>query len=493
LGDDDDISGGYLLEVDGFKDGNYFTTSRYKAPVRIHYPDEDEIAYPQHSYIRNYVNNFETRLADANFTDPEEGYRALVDTASLIDWYICTEVSANIDGFFSTYFYKEQADPKLYWGPLWDYDIAYNNDHRIRSEQGLYSTEQAMMADIAYSGSKSWVNRMWDDPWFQRAVYHRYTELLDRGLVNHMQHYIDSLQVLLSQSQELNYQRWGIGSKVYHEMVLYSSYDQYVIDLKNFIDSHCDYLLQAFAERKPPEPFVAGEFYYRFVNPRTGKAIDGSDTNAAQSAAEDGRESVDWLLVRLGDYYQLINRSTGLALNDPTVGEVGPTTNVGTTLNTAAPDPTDSRQLWMLVTQGNNRLYNLINVYTQHVANLQGGSQAEGTPILSYTNDDRNGQSQNRLWRIVEGESLPADVSAVSTVEPAEYALAYNPGTRRLHFGSATPEALTFTVSVTSLSGAAVATFTAADGYTLPAVPAGVYIVSWTVGGKRRSAKFTIR
>ena len=308
-----------------------------------------------------------------------------------------------------------------------------------------------------------------------------------------MQQYIDSLQVLLSQSQELNYQKWGIRSMVYHEMVLYSSYDQYIIDLKDFINSHCDYLLQAFAGRKPPEPFVAGEFYYRFVNPRTGKAIDGSNTDAIHSAAEDGRESVDWLLVKLNDYYQLINRSTGLALNDPTVGEVGPTTNVGTTLNTATPDPTDSRQLWMLVTQGNNGLYNLINVYSQHVVNLQGGSQADGTPILSYTNDDRNGQSQNRLWRIVEGEPLPADVSAVSTVEPAEYALAYNPDTRRLHFGSATPEALTFTVSVTSLSGAAVATFTAADGYTLPAVPAGVYIVSWTVGGKRRSAKFTIR
>ena len=489
LGEDDDITGGYLLEVDGFKDGNYFNTQRYRAPVRIHYPDEDEIDVRQRNYIRNYVNDFDARLADANFADPEEGYRAMVDTTSLIDWYICTEVSANIDGFFSTYFYKDQADPKLYWGPLWDYDIAYNNDQRVRSEHWLNSTDQSMMADIAYSGSKDWVNRMWEDPWFQRAVYRRYTELTGRGLVDHMQQYIDSLHVLLSQSQELNYQKWGISTKVYHEMVLYSSYDQYVYDLKSFIDSHCDYLLQAFAGRRPPEPFSAGNFYYRLVNAGTGKAIDGDATQNAPY----GNESVDWILVRHDDYYQFINRSTGMALNDPTVGEVGPTTNVGTKLNTAPPDPTDSRQLWMLVAQGNSGFHNLVNVYTQHVANLQGGSQTDGVPILSYTNDSRNGQSKNRLWLIVEGEPLPADVSAITATEPAEYALAYNPATRRLHFGSATPEVLNFTVSITTLGGVNVATFTAADGYTLTTAPSGVYIVSWTVGGKHRSTKLVIR
>ncbi len=36
---------------------------------------------------------------------------------------------------------------------------------------------------MANAGSKDWVNRMWDDPWFQRALYRRYTELTDRGLV----------------------------------------------------------------------------------------------------------------------------------------------------------------------------------------------------------------------------------------------------------------------------------------------------------------------
>ena len=90
------------------------------------------------------------------------------------------------------------------------------------------------------------VTRMWEDPWFQKAVYTRYKELLDSGLVDFMQANVDSLSALLSQSQELNYQRWGINRKMYHEVVLYSSYDQYISDLKSFITEHCNYLLNAF-------------------------------------------------------------------------------------------------------------------------------------------------------------------------------------------------------------------------------------------------------
>ena len=255
LADDDDISGGYLLEVDGFKDGNCFTTLYYQAPVRIHYPEDEEISARQTAYIRNYISQtFERALRSNDFTDAEKGYRAYVDTASLIDWYICTEVSANLDGFYSTYFYKEKDNPRLFWGPLWDYDIAYNNDYRVQWEKGYSSSVRTLMSDIAYNGSRAWVNRMWQDPWFQKAVYQRYEQLLDEGLVDYLQGKVDSLQALLVQSQELNYEKWGISRRMYHEVVLFSSYDQYVSDLKTFIYEHCNYLQEAFASRKPDEP-----------------------------------------------------------------------------------------------------------------------------------------------------------------------------------------------------------------------------------------------
>lgn len=492
LGQNDNITGGYLLEVDGFHDGNWFNTTTYRAPVRIHYPEDDEIEERQTIFIKNQVNNFERLLASDNFADSLRGYRACVDTATLIDWYICTEVSANIDGFYSTYFYKDQSNPRFYWGPLWDYDIAYNNDERVRSEQQLSSSVRSLMVDIAYSGSRSWVRRMWEDEWFQKSVYNRFKQLMDDGLVEYMQNTVDSLQDVLSLSQEMNYAKWGINRKMYHEMVLYSSYEQYVSDLKNFIADHCAFLLQAFADRKPLEPtppFEPQDYYYHIVNAKTMKAMDVTGTNVVQNTDDRTKERQDWMVRKVGKSFMLINHGMDMALNDPTTGSVGPTENVGTQLNVAATNEEKSCQLWKLIPQGTVGYYNLENVHTQHVANLHGGNAADNTPVVSYTNDSRNSSSMNRLWYLVPNGPLSPEDSGIESIEPEYYALAYNPQTHFLHFGSETPEALTFTVQVHSAKGILIGTFTASEGFSLQNQPKGMYIVSWKAGRKTRKLK----
>lgn len=485
--DTSDITGGYLLEVDGFNDGNCFTTSKYSVPVRIHYPDEDDIVASQNLYIRSYIASFESALASSTYADAEKGYRAWVDSLSLADWYICTELSANIDGFYSTYFYKDQNDPLLYWGPLWDYDIAYNNDSR---KPGTATT---LMVDYGYGQTREWMNRMWTDPWFAKLINRRYNELLDLGIVDYLHHKIDSIDNLLEESQQLNYQKWGISRRMYHEIVLYSSYDQYVADLKSFISEHAQWLKTAFADKKPAEPtppFVPGNSYYRLTNVGSAKALDISGSLIVQYSNTPSRESQEWYIKPVGDYFQLINRTGDLALNDPTVGDVGPTVNVGTQLNVAAPDDADPRQLWDLLPQGTAGHYNLMNKYTQHVANLSGGSSNDNASILSYTNDGRNSTSKNRLWRIIPGGELPESITGITDIEPEEYALAYNRVTQRLHFGSETPQRLNFKVSVYTAGGTKVADFIAADGYDMSPSPSGVYIVRWTAGGNSRSVKF---
>ena len=510
---DTDISGGYLLEVDGFKDGNCFYSSTFSAPVRIHYPEDDEIDSKQTAYIRDFINNkFEKALTSANFDDPEVGYKAYVDTTSLLDWYICTEVSANIDGFFSTYFYKEQGNDHLFWGPLWDYDIAYNNDHRVQNDMGHSSSVNKLMVDIAYTGSKAWVIRMWKDPWFKKAVYRRYQELLNQGLVDYMHAKVDSLSNLLQQSQELNYEIWGINRKMYHEVVLYSSYDQYVRDLKVFITQHCDFLTEAFASRLPEEPtppFKPENYYYHIVNAKTQKAADLDGERVVQLVNNNEKESQDWEIQSLGSHFRLLNRLTGKALNDPTEGEVGPTTNVGTQLNIAEPDEHNERQQWDIIAQGNEGYYNLLNVYTQHIVNLTGGSSDDYTALLSYTNDEKNSTSTNRLWYLKKNGELPEvpDTIPVDTIpndtipdpepdgiaqhkEPAAYALAYNPQTKVLHFGAEDRSELTFTVRIFSANGKLVGTFTANSEFPMTAQPTGIYIATWNVGGKTRSVKF---
>lgn len=496
LTDDSDITGGYLLEVDGFMDGNYFTTSRYAVPIRIHYPDEEEIASGQNTYIRNYMRDFETVLSGSSFADAEKGYRRWVDSVSLANWFIATEVSGNIDGYYSTYFYKDRQDSLLYWGPLWDYDIAYNNDSRIQN------TETKLMTNDGYGKTKEWLNRMWEDPWFARLVNRRFQQAVEDGLEDYMYRQIDSLVLLLDESQQLNYQKWGISTRMYHEIVLYSSYEQYIRQLKSFIKAHIAYLQTAFPDKRPAEPtppFTAGNYYYRITNANTGMSIDTySKTGQAGDlvcswTSTDDQPSQLWHIVPMGDYFMLLNRDGGMALNDPTTGTVTATTNTGTQLNTAVPDTEDDRQLWILTPQGTAGYYNLTNKYTQHTANLSGGGWNNGTGILSYTTDSRNASSTNRLWYINAVEEVEEDVDAIASTEPDDYALAYNPQSKTLHFGSETPEQLTFTAGIYSTNGKMVRQFRASAVCPVGDLPKGIYIIMWNTGKATRSTKVVIQ
>ena len=481
----DDISGGYLLETDGFMDGNSFRTAIYDAPVRIHYPDDEDIIARQTAYVKQHIARFESALSSSSFTDPETGYRAFVDTASLVDWYICTELTANIDGFYSTYFYKERGDDRLFFGPLWDYDIAYNNDSRYPS------TLRLLMADEAYSGSKAWVQRMWQDPWFQRRVCDRFEELLAAGIEDFLLAKTDSLAALLSASQALNYQKWGIDVRMYHEIVLYNSYERYISDLKSFIRTRCAFLSEAFEGRRPPDPFVPEDCYYRILGSGPKIPVGLSGTGVVQLTPATTDESRFWELQPLPDgRFFLVNAATSLALTDPTVGETTPTTNVGTPLTVAAPDADDPRQQWEIVPQGREGRFNLLNVHTQHIANLSGGSYAEGTPLLSYTNDGRNATSSNRLFLLEPDRDRPLSIFSPRASESADYALAYDPFTRELHFGADDAAALGFTARVFDLSGRPVGSFRSDERFSMASMPAGVYVVVWQHGGRTHAVKF---
>ncbi|MBP3214493.1 MAG: CotH kinase family protein [Bacteroidaceae bacterium] len=502
LTDESDITGGYLLEVDGFKDGNYFTTNRYGVPVTIHYPEDDEIVESQNSYIRQYINDFETVLASDDFADAENGYRSWVDSTSLANWFVATEVSGNVDGYWSSYFYKDQQDPLLYFGPLWDYDIAYNNDYRT-DRLGTSNTERQLMTDAGYGATKNWLNRMWQDPWFGRLVNRRLTEVVEAGLEEYMYKQIDSISALLQESQALNYQKWDINRRVLRERILYSSYDQYVADLKTYLAIHIPYLQTAFVNKKvaePTPPFEAGDYYYTISNADNGRVFDiYNGTGRAGDLicswqATTTRLSQQWEFVPVGDYFMIINRNDGMALNDPTSGTSTATTNVGTQLNTAAPNANSDRQLWSLRPQGTQGYYNIVNKYTHHTANQNGGSAANGTSIISYNTDARNSTSLKRLWYIIPGEAIEQpEPDAIAAVEPDEYALAYNPQSKVLHFGAEMPEQLTFTAKILSSNGTLLRSFLASEQCSVADLPRGVYIITWRVDGKTRSTKLLIQ
>ena len=96
------LTGGYLVEVDGYADQeiSWFRTSHYGIPITIKSPDDDEITAAQKRYITDCFNTLEPEMKN---TDPATGYRRLFDNRSFIQHMLVNEVAGNTDCYWSTY------------------------------------------------------------------------------------------------------------------------------------------------------------------------------------------------------------------------------------------------------------------------------------------------------------------------------------------------------------------------------------------------------
>lgn len=497
------ITGGYLVEVDGFGTSEpvHFRTGK-NLIVTVKYPDDEEIAPSQISYIKNYIQQFENALFSKDFKDPVKGYRAYVDSATLINWYLATEMTGNVDGFWSTYIYKEQDDPKLYFGPLWDYDIAFNNCNRVGEVTRSLMMDKGFGSDL----TKVWMRQMWGDEWFVKAVNDRWKKLIAAGMKDHLLAYVDHLASEIDRSQTLNYQKWSISRRTYNEIVLFSTYQGGIDYLKNFVDKHADYLTTTFASlvndedppvEEPSDPFEPDEaFYYRIGNKGSGKVLDVAGSSKERGALiEMWSPNFDkfgqyWDAKPVGQFLQFVSRLSGLALQDNAV-KVNGSYQTGAQLSQETPDENDPRQLWTVEPVNTGDVYVLINRNSNLVMNNSGGSTADGNRVITYTNDDRNLTSSNRQWYLEKSEAKENLSSLPEHSMPStNYFVYYNPETQVIHFVAEDQSLIDTDVSLYATSGTKVGEFRSTGELSVADLPAGIYILRWMDGTQSRSVKF---
>lgn len=404
-----DITGGYLLEIDGFaaQEPVWFTTSK-GVKITIKYPDEDEINVNQKQYITTFTDQFEKTLFDNNFTSPTIGYRSMIDTVSFIDWYIASELTGNPDCFWSTYIYKKRNDNRFFYGPMWDYDIAFNNDNR------LGDALNKRMLTYAFQ-NKTWIERQYKDNWFKEKVNKRWLELKDKGLLPAIQQYIDSLTTSIDESQKLNFQKWPVlNRRVYNEQFLFNTYSEGIDFLKRYVNDRADFLTNSFAKDEddiPGNDFKAEDFYYMILNKQTKNAIDITGQSTDQNAKLmlwdpiEGRLSQNWIIKPLsGSRYQIINRLSGLAA-----------TSGGRAKNLlqVTPDTTQTSQMWKIIPENAGTAFRIDNVNSGYTADCSGGSYTNGTAVIEY--DIKTSGSDNQYWYIQKVERIIAGISPDKT------------------------------------------------------------------------------
>lgn len=487
-----DITGGYLLEPEGLTapDGLYFDTAN-GCHIRIHSPDPDIINKRQESYIKTFIDRFENALYSSTFTSTTKGYRQYTDTTSLIDWYLVNEISGNPDGFWCSYIYKERDEDKIHFGPIWDFDICYNNCSR----QGDVTRKLAIQFGYGSNYTiKGWFSRMWNDPWFKGAVCARFDDLRKQGLEEKMCHYVDSMSAKINESQEQNYRIWSIDKKYYDEIYIYSSYAEYADQVKRFIREHCAWLAGEFHRRLGERPstnfYPSKDYCYKFHSKAFPNKVfapenDLRDKPAAVALYDETEDNTlqMWNVYLAGGYYVIVNEQTGMALTD-----MGNTTTT-TQLQTAPLDTTNHRQHWTFVPQSTGNSYNVKNLMTGNIVYNTNGMADNGNPTSGTAGTTADKSNKNRLW--VPASIGRPQLSAVEAAEAEEdYALAYSNNGNRLRFIAHDRSLLTFTAHIYNAEGKVMGQFRGNETFNTDHLPAGIYIVSWKFGGSVHSGKF---
>lgn len=240
-----ELTGGYLIEVDAYADReiSWFTSS-HSIPVTIKSPADDEITTQQKKYIRDYFNLLESSLWSTKYTDQETGFRTLLDVESFLRHFLVGEFSGNTDTYWSTYMYKDREETRFTVAPVWDFDLAFENDNRTYPINNLsdwiYRTKGS-----AAAGMSSFVSRVLSDKNATARLKEIWAEMRHSGAFSKtsLQHYVDSMASVLDASQKLNFKRWPIlSTKVHQNYQALGSYSAEVATVRNYIAQRIDWI-----------------------------------------------------------------------------------------------------------------------------------------------------------------------------------------------------------------------------------------------------------
>lgn len=237
----DEDNGGFIIEEDGYaySEPVNFTTNK-GMPITVKFPDEDDITDEQFNYIKDYIASFENSLFNSN-NDPSLDYQKYFDLKSFVNYYLINEICGNPDMLWSMRMYKKSnLDPKIYVGPVWDFDLAFNNDKRLQD------TQNKLMLFHAHE-PRAWMNKFLEDPEFKKLVRSRWKEI--KNNLTSLPQYIDQRNKLISFSQPYNFMKWEIlGININQSWYIGVSHQDYVDFIKNFITARLTWLDTQFSD-----------------------------------------------------------------------------------------------------------------------------------------------------------------------------------------------------------------------------------------------------
>ena len=229
-------SSGYMVEIDTYYDDDLqelknsgastkyfgFKSKSFNLPYQFKQPDMEEMTQEAYDYFKNYINDFEATLkSDSKLKNHE--YEKYLDVDQAIDFVLVEELAGNHDfyntwpvaGPHSTYLYLDAGNPdgRLCFGPGWDFD--YHTFMPSRSSGWIGLTAHKEEQQQGWGWGWGWTTPNDDyyfyfllkDSKFKNRLKERWNAQKDT--FKQLTEYIDSMAVVLRDSESANYAVWG--------------------------------------------------------------------------------------------------------------------------------------------------------------------------------------------------------------------------------------------------------------------------------------------
>ncbi|MBR5674653.1 MAG: CotH kinase family protein [Muribaculaceae bacterium] len=196
--DENLITGGWLIEIDGHADENQFFIQESNGnvlPVKYHSPDS--LSDAQMDYIYNLISQTDKAIYEG--TDCE--WEKYIDLDTLACFYIVNEVVDDIESFKGSLFlHKHRGDStKLLFGPVWDFGCAFGHPEQ---EEPCFLYE-----NVDEIFKPHWLEKMVQSDKFQEVVRNHWRDFYP-SQIETIENYIDSIINRISSASKADRMRW---------------------------------------------------------------------------------------------------------------------------------------------------------------------------------------------------------------------------------------------------------------------------------------------
>lgn len=239
------VDTGYLVEMDGWKDGvciyvpDRLSTSRAYV---IKFPDDELLTNDHKEFIRDYLVKCIEAAQSGKYSEVEK----LIDVKSFAQAYIIFELFKCPDADYSSFYMYKDAGGKLCCGPVWDFDMGIGNvTHKGNAELRNYDS--------------LWVRQL--NPWFSALLSHEeFCDLVGQELVDNEQLIKDTLFEVYkeaytnTEAMKKNFVRWNIMGKDLWtnppEFKQFYTWGQHVEFTRDYLTNGLEFLINTYYKKQ---------------------------------------------------------------------------------------------------------------------------------------------------------------------------------------------------------------------------------------------------